>query len=131
SRCFDPSGKPNVEKNWDDEVTNEKTQQIVGLRTRREILEGLWTRHERTSAEKRQVITEVESIAGLTIDVAHPFHIHINSFLVQEVRDEHGEDVTRQEIGKPTWRDTLALKQGFTYTLFMEYEDFSGSFVEH
>jgi peroxiredoxin len=131
SRCFDPSGKPNVEKNWDDEVTNEKAQQIVGLRKRLEILEGLGPRHELTRDQKRQVITEVESIAGLTIDVAHPFHIHINSFLVQEVRDEHGKDVTTQEIGKPIWRDTLALKQGYTYTLFMKYEDFSGSFVEH
>ena len=56
-----------------------------------------------TRDEKVQDITEVESIAGLTIDVAHPFHIHINSFLVQEVRDEHGKDVTKQEIGKPTW----------------------------
>ncbi len=131
SRCFDPSGKPNPKKDWDEDVTPEKAQQIVGLRKRLEMLEGLGPRHELTRAEKRQVITEVESIAGLTIDVAHPFHIHINSFLVQEVKDEHGEVVTKQEIGKPTWRDTLALKQGYTYTLFMEYEDFSGSFVEH
>ena len=131
SRCFASDGKPVEKNNWEEKVTQEKAEHIVGLRKRLEILEGLGPGHELTRDEKRQVITEVESIAGLTIDVAHPFHIHINSFLVQEVRDEHGKDVTKQEIGKPTWRDTLALKQGYTYTLFMEYEDFSGSFVEH
>jgi FtsP/CotA-like multicopper oxidase with cupredoxin domain/peroxiredoxin len=63
--------------------------------------------------------------------VVHPFHIHINPFLIQKVQDEAGSDVTTVEIGKPTWRDTLAIKQGYTYTLITEYKRFAGDFVDH
>ena len=39
--------------------------------------------------------------------------------------------MTTVEIGKPTWRDTLAIKQGYTYTLITEYKKFAGDFVDH
>jgi FtsP/CotA-like multicopper oxidase with cupredoxin domain/peroxiredoxin len=61
----------------------------------------------------------------------HPFHIHTNPFLVNKVFNEANADVTASEIGSPTWRDTLALKQGYTYELLTRYDDFEGSFVQH
>ncbi|HYH67749.1 MAG TPA: Rid family hydrolase, partial [Urbifossiella sp.] len=70
--------------------------------------------------------------------VTHPFHIHTNPFLVTRVTSlvEPGQvgdpvDVTAREIGSPTWRDTLALQQGYTYELLTRYEDFPGSFYQH
>jgi peroxiredoxin len=70
--------------------------------------------------------------------VTHPFHIHTNPFLVTRVTSlvEPGQvgvpvDVTFREIGSSTWRDTLALQQGYTYELLTRYEDFTGSFVQH
>lgn len=68
---------------------------------------------------------------GKDIEVAHPFHIHINPFLITKVQNAKDEDVTLKEIGKPTWRDTLAMKQGYTYTLLTKYETFAGKFVDH
>jgi FtsP/CotA-like multicopper oxidase with cupredoxin domain/peroxiredoxin len=65
------------------------------------------------------------------ISVAHPFHIHINPFLIQKVQDEQGADVTTREIGRPTWRDTLAMKQGYSYTLITKYDRYAGTFVDH
>ncbi len=65
------------------------------------------------------------------INVTHPFHIHINPFFVQEVRNASNVDVTVAELGGPTWRDTLAMKQGFTYKLLTRYDTFTGSFVDH
>ena len=130
SRSFDGNGNPKEDIQYE-LVPPHKARKIERLRERIEMLEGLVPRRKPTHVEERRIITAVESIAGVEIDVAHPFHIHINSFLVHEVKDEDGEDVTKQEIGKPTWRDTLTLKQGYTYTLFMKYEDFIGSFVEH
>ena len=65
----------------------------------------------------------------------HPFHIHINPFLVTKVTaiqdDGKVVDVTKEEIGGPTSRDTLSMKHGYTYELLTKYEDFAGSFVEH
>lgn len=74
---------------------------------------------------------EVGSRNSSGISVAHPFHIHINPFKVLKVTDLKGNDVLKQEFGGPVWRDTLAMKQGFTYTLITEYTDFAGSFVDH
>ena len=71
-------------------------------------------------------------------NVTHPFHIHINPFLITKVTSlvEPGSpgapvDVTAREIGSPVWRDTLGMKQGFTYELLTRYDDFAGSFVNH
>jgi FtsP/CotA-like multicopper oxidase with cupredoxin domain/peroxiredoxin len=71
-------------------------------------------------------------------NVTHPFHIHINPFLITQVWSlvEPGHlgtpvDVTSREIGSPTWRDTLAMKQGYTYELLTRYDDYPGSFVNH
>ncbi|HND56779.1 MAG TPA: multicopper oxidase domain-containing protein, partial [Pirellulaceae bacterium] len=66
--------------------------------------------------------------------VTHPFHIHVNPFLVAKVSKWDGEkmvDVTKDEIGFPVWRDTLAMKQGYTYELLTRYADFAGAFVDH
>lgn len=68
---------------------------------------------------------------GGGIPAAHPFHIHINPFYITEVRDANQVDVTNSEVGGPTWRDTLAMKPGYTYKLLTRYEDFAGSFVNH
>lgn len=65
------------------------------------------------------------------IAAVHPFHIHTNPFFVEEVRDPGDRIVTDEEIGGPTWRDTIAMKQGFTYRLLTRYEDFDGEFVNH
>jgi FtsP/CotA-like multicopper oxidase with cupredoxin domain/peroxiredoxin len=68
----------------------------------------------------------------LRIDQVHPFHIHVNPFLVEQVWDDEKKvDVTATEFGGPTWRDTLAMKVGYTYKLRTTYEDFTGSFVNH
>lgn len=66
-----------------------------------------------------------------TISVAHPFHIHINPFLITQVLDQDGKDVLAQEFGGPIWRDTLAVKQNYTYTLLTKYEVYTGRFVNH
>lgn len=70
--------------------------------------------------------------------VAHPFHIHVNPFLITKVTSlvESGSvgvpvDVTAREIGEPLWRDTLMMKHGYTYELLTRYEDFAGDFVNH
>lgn len=70
--------------------------------------------------------------------VIHPFHIHVNPFLITKVTSlvEPGSvgtpvDVTGREIGSPLWRDTLAMKHGYTYELLTKYEDFTGDFVDH
>lgn len=77
-------------------------------------------------------------LQGQLADVTHPFHIHTNPFLVTKVTkfDVQGTqllplDVTQEEIGGPTWRDTLAMKQGYTYELLTRYDDFYGKFVDH
>lgn len=67
--------------------------------------------------------------AGIT--AVHPFHIHTNPFFVEEVRNAANQIVTGAELGGPTWRDTLAMKQGYTYRLLTTYEDFTGDFVNH
>jgi len=61
----------------------------------------------------------------------HPFHIHTNPFLIEKVLDPKNQDVTRREVGGPTWRDTLVMKQDYTYYLLTQYEDFTGEFVNH
>lgn len=70
--------------------------------------------------------------------VTHPFHIHTNPFLITKVTSlveptSPGApvDVTAREIGAATWRDTLAMKHGYTYELLTRYDDFSGDFVDH
>jgi FtsP/CotA-like multicopper oxidase with cupredoxin domain/peroxiredoxin len=71
---------------------------------------------------------------GNNVSQFHPFHIHTNPFLITSVtRLQNGipEDVTAAEIGGKTWRDTLAMKQGYTYELLTRYDDFTGSFVNH
>jgi FtsP/CotA-like multicopper oxidase with cupredoxin domain/peroxiredoxin len=74
------------------------------------------------------------SPGGNPLSITHPFHIHINPFLITRVtkRDGNGTiDVTADEIGRPVWRDTLAMKQGYTYELLTQYATFAGSFVDH
>ncbi|MES2791044.1 MAG: tyrosinase family protein [Planctomycetota bacterium] len=71
---------------------------------------------------------------GANVGQFHPFHIHTNPFLITKVTRQQGNttvDVTATEIGVPTWRDTLAMKQGYTYELLTRYDDFTGSFVNH
>lgn len=70
--------------------------------------------------------------------ITHPFHIHVNPFLIKSVKSlvEPGNvgslvDVTAREIGSPTWRDTLAMKHGYTYELLTRYDTFHGDFVNH
>jgi len=70
--------------------------------------------------------------------VTHPFHIHVNPFLITKVTSlmeasspGSPQDVTVREIGSPTWRDTLAMKQGYTYEVLTRYDDYTGSFVDH
>jgi len=70
--------------------------------------------------------------------VTHPFHIHTNPYLIAKVTSlvepsNPGvpQDVTAREIGTPTWRDTLAMRHGYTYELLTRYDDFSGDFVDH
>lgn len=70
--------------------------------------------------------------------VPHPFHIHVNPFLITRVTSlvEPGSvgapvDVTAREIGAPLWRDTLLMKHGYTYDLLTRYDTFSGEFVGH
>ncbi|HEV7405383.1 MAG TPA: tyrosinase family protein [Chthoniobacteraceae bacterium] len=65
------------------------------------------------------------------IAAIHPFHIHINPFLITQVLDAGGQDVTVSELGGPTWRDTLAMKQGYTYRFLTKYERYAGDFVSH
>lgn len=71
---------------------------------------------------------------GSNVGQFHPFHIHTNSFLITKIRNASNIDVTEQELGPgilSVWRDTLAMKQGFTYELLTRYDDFTGSFVQH
>jgi FtsP/CotA-like multicopper oxidase with cupredoxin domain/peroxiredoxin len=71
---------------------------------------------------------------GAPLSITHPFHIHINPFLITRVtKHENGSviDVTDEEIGGPVWRDTLGMKQGYTYELLTQYVEFAGSFVDH
>lgn len=77
----------------------------------------------------------VGSRNGARIGVSHPFHIHVNPFLVVRVTevfpDGSVKDRTADEIKRPTWRDTLAMRQNFTYELLTRYADYSGAFVDH
>jgi FtsP/CotA-like multicopper oxidase with cupredoxin domain/peroxiredoxin len=69
---------------------------------------------------------------GSGVGQFHPFHIHTNSFLITRVKDESDVDVTERELGfRSLWRDTLAMKQGYTYELLTRYDDFTGTFVQH
>lgn len=63
--------------------------------------------------------------------ITHPFHIHVNPFYITGARDAGGRDVLAEKFGGPVWRDTLAMEEGFTYTLISEYKDFTGTFVNH
>lgn len=58
----------------------------------------------------------------------HPFHIHVNPFLIAKVTDENGDEISGF---RPVWRDTLAMRQGYTYELLTKYETFTGEFVQH
>jgi FtsP/CotA-like multicopper oxidase with cupredoxin domain len=74
---------------------------------------------------------QVGSRNSAGIGVAHPFHIHINPFLITQVLDANGQDVLVKEFGGSVWRDTLAMKQDYTYTLLTKYEVYTGRFVNH
>ena len=55
---------------------------------------------------------------------AHPFHIHINPFMVCEGNID-GEAV------EPHWRDTVWVDQGEELRMRTVYENYTGSFVTH
>jgi len=54
----------------------------------------------------------------------HPFHIHVNPFMVCEGTID-GETVT------PHWRDTVMVGESVDLRLRMVYETYTGSFVTH
>ena len=56
---------------------------------------------------------------------AHVFHIHVNAFKVTKING--------QPLEKPRWRDTFVLtgQSGDSITLEMNFDDFTGKFVNH
>lgn len=61
-------------------------------------------------------------------NVDHPFHIHVNPFQITEVIDNDGQ--TRPEM--LGWRDTLLLRDHWTYKIRMKYQQpYTGTFVQH
>jgi FtsP/CotA-like multicopper oxidase with cupredoxin domain len=74
---------------------------------------------------------QVGSRNSAGINVAHPFHIHVNPFLIKAVFDDQGNDVLVKEFGGSVWRDTLAMKQNYTYTLLTKYVRYTGRYVNH
>lgn len=61
------------------------------------------------------------------INVAHPFHIHVNPFEIVAIRAPDGRNI----LPEPIWRDTIAMPQGYTIEFITKYADFEGSFVQH
>ncbi|MCD6071404.1 MAG: Blue copper oxidase CueO precursor [Microvirga sp.] len=53
----------------------------------------------------------------------HPFHIHVNPFLL----------IARngRPLPLPEWRDTVLIRNGESVTFLTRYEDFTGQFVLH
>jgi FtsP/CotA-like multicopper oxidase with cupredoxin domain/peroxiredoxin len=58
----------------------------------------------------------------------HPFHIHVNPFQVISGQDNHNNNI---DIPKNTWRDTLYIERGYTYTIRSRYTDIEGLSVLH
>ncbi len=59
--------------------------------------------------------------------VDHPFHIHVNPFQIIKVVDTDGKEYPEM-LG---WRDTLLLRDGWTYTTRTKYQRYTGQFVQH
>tara|TARA_R110002073_G_scaffold73085_17_gene178873 strand:- start:23259 stop:25478 length:2220 start_codon:yes stop_codon:yes gene_type:complete len=60
-------------------------------------------------------------------DVDHPFHIHVNPFQITQVIDDEGH-LHPEMLG---WRDTLLLRDSWTYKVRMKYQRYTGTFVQH
>ena len=70
----------------------------------------------------------------------HPFHIHVNPFQIDKIiNDATGEDVSA--AGDPNepqfanlkgvWKDTLFVRQGYTFYVRTRYQRYVGDFVLH
>jgi len=53
----------------------------------------------------------------------HPFHIHVNEFLVTKINNE--------KLSPPVWRDVLWLSPKTTYTIRHRFQEFDGLTVLH
>ena len=77
----------------------------------------------------------------------HPFHIHVNPFQIVKILNPQGKDVSEsvapedpvnpvlddvQYRGmKGQFKDTLFVKQNYTYIVRSHYKKFEGDFVQH
>ena len=70
----------------------------------------------------------LKSINGENVGkVDHPFHIHVNPFQITQVVDDKGNEHPEM-LG---WRDTLLLRDSWTYKVRMKYQRYTGTFVQH
>ncbi|HSR70118.1 MAG TPA: multicopper oxidase domain-containing protein [Acidobacteriota bacterium] len=56
-------------------------------------------------------------------DQNHPFHIHVNPFMVVKIGDE--------ELNPPRWMDTILVRKGKPVVFYTFYKRYIGSFVFH
>jgi FtsP/CotA-like multicopper oxidase with cupredoxin domain len=60
----------------------------------------------------------IQSIAG-----THPFHIHVNPFLLIERAG--------RTLNPPVWHDTIVVREDEPAAFLTRYDDFTGKFVIH
>ncbi|HSR53715.1 MAG TPA: multicopper oxidase family protein [Acidobacteriota bacterium] len=56
-------------------------------------------------------------------DQNHPFHIHVNPFMVVKIGD--------RELNPPRWMDTILVRKGQPVVFYTYYKRYIGSFVFH
>ncbi len=64
-------------------------------------------------------------VSNVSNGPAHPFHIHVNPFLVVK------RDAQTKKVVSSYWKDTLAVHPGQTYEIWHRFENFTGDFVIH
>lgn len=67
-----------------------------------------------------------------SLNVSHPFHIHVNPFQIVKIENNTGEPMDPQFIGLVgTWRDTLMVIPGYEITVRTRYQRYIGEYVLH
>lgn len=62
--------------------------------------------------------------------IPHPFHIHVNPFLVTSIM-ERENGILREKCTHPVWRDNIKIPGDGYVKMRTRYQDFIGTFVQH
>ena len=70
------------------------------------------------TAEEWTLVSEVDH---------HPFHMHVNPFLVTSIKNR----MNQESLTSPVWKDTILLQDGHTITLRTRFRRYVGKTVLH